>query len=43
LNPEELIYSMYKTVFPKAKNIVEDAGAGFIVTPVVISEVIRSS
>ncbi|MEI6487748.1 MAG: DUF262 domain-containing protein [Bacteroidota bacterium] len=30
LEGEELIYSMYKTVFPKSKELVEAAGAGFI-------------
>ena len=30
LGGEELIYSIFKTVFPKSKELVEDAGAGFI-------------
>jgi len=30
LGGEELIYSMYKTAFPDTKEIVEQAGAGFI-------------
>lgn len=41
LSGEELIYSMYKTAFPKSKEIVEDAGAGFISPSRIISLISR--
>jgi Protein of unknown function DUF262 len=41
LNGEELIYSIFKAVFPKSKEIVEDAGAGFIAPSRIIALISR--
>lgn len=38
---EELIYSIYKASFPKAKELVENIGAGFLAPSLVISLVTR--
>lgn len=41
LGGEELIYSMYKTAFPKSKEIVEKAGTGFIAPSRIINHISR--
>jgi len=41
LRGEELIYSMYKTAFPESKEIVEQAGAGFIAPSRIINHISR--
>lgn len=38
---EELIYSMYKTVFPESKDVVEKAGVGFIAPSRIITLISR--
>jgi len=41
LEGEELIYSLYKSIFPEAKNIVEEAATGFIAPTRIISLISR--
>ncbi|MCF4101027.1 DUF262 domain-containing protein [Gillisia sp. M10.2A] len=41
LTGDDLIYSIYKAIFPESKNLIEDIGFNFITPPKVLSHVSR--